>query len=208
MFELNFRDERYLPFEGAGAISTWRIELSADFRQFDYDTISDVILHLKYTAREGGEPLRSGAVNELTALFDQAAAAGCVRLFSIRHEFPTEWAKFTGVTLDETKKTSELSFVIRQEHFPFWTKGRIKKVIQVAVFAKGNKESIVITSDAQGIQDKNELTQDSNFGNLWTKQLTVIPSIETVPEWAIRFKLFFDNNKMDDLWLAVTWGSK
>lgn len=27
LFELNFRDERYLPFEGAGAISRWRIEL-------------------------------------------------------------------------------------------------------------------------------------------------------------------------------------
>ena len=27
VFELNFRDERYIPFEGAGAISKWRIEL-------------------------------------------------------------------------------------------------------------------------------------------------------------------------------------
>lgn len=26
-FELNFRDERYLPFEGAGAISKWRLDL-------------------------------------------------------------------------------------------------------------------------------------------------------------------------------------
>jgi hypothetical protein len=28
---------------------------------FDYDTISDIILHLRYTAREGGEALRSAA---------------------------------------------------------------------------------------------------------------------------------------------------
>lgn len=27
LFELNFRDERYLPFEGAGAISSWEFEL-------------------------------------------------------------------------------------------------------------------------------------------------------------------------------------
>ena len=32
LFELNFRDERYLPFEGAGAISQWHIELPAAFR--------------------------------------------------------------------------------------------------------------------------------------------------------------------------------
>jgi hypothetical protein len=43
VFELNFHDERYLPFEGAGATSKWRIELPDKLRQFDYDTISDVI---------------------------------------------------------------------------------------------------------------------------------------------------------------------
>ena len=37
VFELNFRDERYIPFEGAGAISKWRIELPGTFREFDYD---------------------------------------------------------------------------------------------------------------------------------------------------------------------------
>src|SRR5262249_23059622 len=30
LFELSFRDERYLPFEGAGAISRWMIELQTD----------------------------------------------------------------------------------------------------------------------------------------------------------------------------------
>ena len=58
LFELNFRDERYLPFEGAGAISTWRLELPTEFHQFDYDSISDVILHMNYTAREGGDLLK------------------------------------------------------------------------------------------------------------------------------------------------------
>ena len=55
------RDERYLPFEGAGAISTWRLDLSKQFRTFDYDTISDVILHLRYTARDGGQALSDAA---------------------------------------------------------------------------------------------------------------------------------------------------
>ena len=54
LFEANLRDDRYLPFEGAGAISTWRIELPTDIPQFDFETISDVVLHLRYTAREAG----------------------------------------------------------------------------------------------------------------------------------------------------------
>src|SRR5205823_3804502 len=60
MFEMAFQDSRYLPFEGAGVISSWSLELfndnSEDFgrslRQFDYSTITDAILHVKYTARE------------------------------------------------------------------------------------------------------------------------------------------------------------
>lgn len=58
LFETNLRDERTLPFEGAGAVSTWRFELPADFGQFDYNTIADVILHLRSTARQAGSPLR------------------------------------------------------------------------------------------------------------------------------------------------------
>jgi hypothetical protein len=54
LFELNFNDERYIPFEGAGAISEWLIELDRDSNQFDFNTISDVILHVRYTSKEGG----------------------------------------------------------------------------------------------------------------------------------------------------------
>src|SRR5262249_21461732 len=56
LFEINFRDERYLPFEGAGAISRWRIELPPDCNPFDFGTISDLVVHLRYTARDGGTP--------------------------------------------------------------------------------------------------------------------------------------------------------
>src|SRR5258705_1105507 len=62
MFELNFRDERYLPFEGAGVISRWRIEMPKENNAFDFNTLSDVVLHFKYTAREGGEILRRAAL--------------------------------------------------------------------------------------------------------------------------------------------------
>ncbi len=43
LFELNFRDERYLPFEYAGAVSRWRIELPIETNAFDIDTVSDLI---------------------------------------------------------------------------------------------------------------------------------------------------------------------
>src|SRR5207247_2312856 len=88
LFETNLHDERYLPFEGSGVASEWQLELPADVRQFDYDTISDVILHVRYTAREGGGLLRDGAAANLKTRISEAQAVGSVRLFSVRYEFP------------------------------------------------------------------------------------------------------------------------
>ena len=105
-FELNFRDERYLPFEGAGVISNWQIDLPPDTNAFDLETISDVIINLKYTARDGGAVLAAAAKHAaLMPVFPlQAGPAASSdvfpaqtnlpRLFSLKHEFSTEWYKF------------------------------------------------------------------------------------------------------------------
>lgn len=52
MFVLDFRDERYLPFEGTGAASVWQLEMPQECNHFDMNTISDIILCIKYTALE------------------------------------------------------------------------------------------------------------------------------------------------------------
>lgn len=96
LFQFNFQDERYLPFERAGAISTWRLSLPNEFRVFDYGTISDVILHLSYTAREGGDALRSTVEthigNEINRWLDEVAeeGQGLFRLVSLKHEFSSQ----------------------------------------------------------------------------------------------------------------------
>ena len=94
MFELNFRDERYLPFEGAGAISRWRIDLPKDCNAFDFDTISDVILKLSSTACKGGESLNKAAKKAMNDAFKKAEKSSLARLFSTKHEFSTEWPQF------------------------------------------------------------------------------------------------------------------
>lgn len=59
LFTLNFNDERYLPFEGTGAVSSWRLEMPREDNAFDFDTITDVIFELKYTALAGSAPFKS-----------------------------------------------------------------------------------------------------------------------------------------------------
>jgi Tc toxin complex TcA C-terminal TcB-binding domain len=55
LFDASPRDERWLPFEGRGAVSTWNLTLDPRDNNFDFSTITDVILHIRYTARGGGD---------------------------------------------------------------------------------------------------------------------------------------------------------
>ena len=132
LFELNFRDERYLPFEGAGAISQWRIELPRGSNQFDFNTIADVVLHLKYTARDGGEALRAGANTALAS-----PSGDLVRLFSAEHEFPTEWQRFLHPPEAQTGQSMTLG--LTRERFPFQFQSKTIEVTQVELFLKVSK---------------------------------------------------------------------
>jgi hypothetical protein len=121
MFELNFRDDRYLPFEGAGVISEWRLELPKNFKQFDYSTISDAILHINYTAKDGGSTLKGYAENAVKETLNSMEMGsdntGLFRSFSARHEFPNEWNRFLYPPDDQETQTLELE--MNTERFPY-----------------------------------------------------------------------------------------
>ncbi|HEY3437352.1 MAG TPA: hypothetical protein VGK35_06665 [Actinotalea sp.] len=115
MFETNLRDDRYLPFEGAGAISTWRLELPNDLPQFDFESISDVILHLRYTARTAGQ-LAAPAISHLTddVLTDPE---NLVQLFCLNYDFGDAWHAFAAATTDATRR---LQASVKADMFPYW----------------------------------------------------------------------------------------
>ena len=213
LFETNLRDERYLPFENSGVISEWRLELPAnpsedDPTQFDYDTISDVILHIRYTAREGGELLRRGAVKHVKALSEEARAVGSVRLFSVRHEIPTEWARFQSQTPGPGQRF-EVTLDLRPEHYPFWSQGRLNSVAGVEVLARSTQETTPSSVDIFENVEKSDNTKmgtmdkQKELGNLLRGSLTA--GLLETPDGEL--KLFFDTNEMADLWIAVTWSA-
>ncbi|MGA9773952.1 MAG: insecticidal toxin protein [Blastocatellia bacterium] len=196
LFETNLHDERYLPFEGAGAISQWQLELPGDVRQFDYNSISDVILHLRYTSREGGG-LAQSAVANLKTLIDTAEAVGSVRLFSIRHEFSTEWARFKRLSQGE----GDLTINLKPEHYPFWSKGRLGTMKSIAVVAKTSRGGTVTYQSGEVSSGAIPLSARSSFGGLCVGTLTN-PLLPITGE----FTLHFTDNTMENLWLAVQWG--
>ena len=55
LFTLNLLDERYLPFEYTGAVSTWRLTFPNHTAQKAMlESLSDIIVHVKYTAKRPG----------------------------------------------------------------------------------------------------------------------------------------------------------
>jgi hypothetical protein len=143
LFETNLHEERFLPFEGAGAISTWRLELPDTFRQFDYNTISDVIVHVRYTARQGGAEVRQAAVQHLEALIEEASTSGLAQLFSLRHDFPSEWHRF--VTGDAA---SPFAATIKKEFFPYFVQSRDITITEIEMYALAD-DSLAATTPGQ-----------------------------------------------------------
>jgi hypothetical protein len=150
VFELSFRDERYLPFEGAGVISEWSLELFSDLpsnnpdpanpdfgkplRQFDYGSISDAILHVKYTAREDAGPFKNGAIAHLRDYFSQDGTTHSLRLFNLRQEFPNQWHRFLKPTNPADGNVFELE--MSPSLFPIRDKDKTLKVNKIWLLAR------------------------------------------------------------------------
>ena len=126
VFELNFQGDRYLPFEGAGAISKWRIELPSEFRQFDYDTITDVVLQMRYTAVEGGDKLKKPASDSvleyIKSVEELSREEGLFAAFDLKNEFASEWYKAMNPPNDATERLLTLNNL--RDRLPIFTKGR------------------------------------------------------------------------------------
>jgi hypothetical protein len=124
MFETNLHDERFLPFEGAGAISTWTLTLPSELRAFDYSTISDVIIHVRFTAREAGGSLGQTATSELKKIFASATQSPQALILNLKYDFPTEWAAFANAAPNTPFTAS-----IDTSFLPYYVQGMTKTAV-------------------------------------------------------------------------------
>jgi hypothetical protein len=150
LFELNFRDERYLPFEGCGAIGGWRLELPTPLRQFDYDTISDVVLHVKFTAREGGSNLRRLAegtlIDKLNEIKQQLKEEGLHVALNMKRDLPNEW--------NLLKTNGAVNLIISKSRLPYFVQsieGAEIDDVQFIARIKDNPASYSVNVDAKPI---------------------------------------------------------
>lgn len=168
MFEVNLRDERYLPFEGSGAISTWKIELPGISNSFDIDSISDVVMHMKYTAREGGDLLKNSALEEIVEAMPRSGVA----LFSARRDFSTAWQRFMHPAGDADRQ--HLGLELTKRHLPFiYQKSNIAvkkvevflRVDDLTAYADGDALTCSITAPNDA-ESEIVLPADDSFGGV------------------------------------------
>jgi hypothetical protein len=155
MFELNFRDERYLPFEYQGAVSRWRIELPPENNYFDMDTLSDVILNLNYTSREGGGILRQAAME--AARKHLPGSGWC--FFDVRHEFPDAWQlleNFSG----ETERGGKLHLRMERKMFPFIPRVNELSITSIAILFRARERREVDRND--------EIQGERSYDHQWS----------------------------------------
>jgi Tc toxin complex TcA C-terminal TcB-binding domain len=184
LFDPNQRDERYLPFEGAGAISSWSIELLGSPRPFDYDSITDLILTLRYTARAEGNRADAEAAAK------QWLEANAAQVLSMRHEFATQWAAFKRPIAEDGGKAS-LVFSLDEGHFPYRMRTISKEAKRLHLFFAGSPGGSV------------ELARDGV--SLGETQLVSGATIVSEFQPTGSFELRFESNAIDDLWLVVDW---
>ena len=75
-FQLSFGDERYLPFEGTGAVSSWQLRFpnhQCDEQKQMLTSLTDIIIRVRYTARDGGDEF-AGAVQKRLKTAESASA--------------------------------------------------------------------------------------------------------------------------------------
>lgn len=204
VFELNFRDERYIPFEGAGAISKWRIELPEQFRQFNYDTITDVVLQLRYTAIEGGDKLKKPAADSvqeyIKSIENLSREEGLFVAFDLKHEFSSEWHKATHPPVGATERILTLNNL--NERLPIFTKGRPANKLQatdIYLFT-----SSVLPASALKLTQGTEEFSFTDGPSVGTMKSLVIKDVSfPIANWEI--KIQDAKVELDKFWLIARY---
>ena len=196
-------------------MSRWELTMNKDFAPFDFDTISDVVLHLRYTARDGGSVFGDAVVEQgLRAITDALTTMDgepqpLTRLFSVRHEFPTVWAKFKAQA-PAPNQCYVLALDLRTEHYPFWSHGSLNSVQGVDLWVRSEvdpvPENIHVADKAVNPSNTDALIMDNDNNPKWGRLFYVSLNSVGLPELPNEtLTLYFDTNAISDLWIAVAW---
>ncbi len=209
LFELNFRDERYLPFEGAGVASRWSLRLPTAVRQFDYDTITDVEIRIDYTARDGGASFRGQVESGLQEALDSALAVvsenGIAMVLSAKKDFAVDWERFLRPAEGQTSTLMEVP--IQSDRFPYLLRRGELEVQSVDAIVVG--EGFTLTgADAELSPPSGEAGSMAGDSER-TFSVDVVQAVDHQP-WGLDLGSAVsidDADEVEDLWVIVRFNA-
>ncbi|MCP4423283.1 MAG: hypothetical protein GY803_02195, partial [Chloroflexi bacterium] len=161
LFVLNFNDERYLPFEGTGAVSQWQLDIPQKTNRFNLNDLSDVIINLKYTALSD-----STLHDDVTTELKKHPLTG-ITYFDLKQAFATAWHAFIADHSNTAKQT--LTIKISPNMFPYYTSFKLDTVdvrldVAQTVTIPNNSKFMKLTI-AGGTQQQLSITSDATAAN-------------------------------------------
>ena len=151
-----------MPFEKLGAVSNWTLELPSSIRQFDYNTISDVILHMNYTARDGGSELKDATNDvlhdQLKKIAQSLGEKGLHIAINMKHDLPNEWHSL--------KQTGIIELVIDKSRLPYMAQSdAVTTIIENVIFVAKVKKDVI------GDFTINVMADDVLLANQWNLKI-------------------------------------
>lgn len=220
VFELNFADRRYLPFERTGAVSNWRLSIPPQTNHIDLSTITDVILTVRYTALDGGATFR----RDVVALGPMKTYSGAVFL-PLRQYYPEAWRQLM-TTHPSDKKAQTLAFEVPPSVIPrhltdvklngFYLQLYLGEGAQVT---EGDEFITFNASDAKGGSVKVKLTAQANcqydfsspkpdFAGVTKDARTLVFTLADVPEKLKTKDGYLDPEKIVGIGLVLDYDAK
>lgn len=172
LFMPDLRDPKWLPFERLGAISDWSLEIPAAHSAFERESISDVVLTIRYTAKVGESTHRDAVRDALDGkLFNNTSPAlGRWLAFSVKRDFAD--ALHTFLNPDAEAATQILALPFTSAHFPLPLRHGVMAEVAVlfawnatAGWTTSNSLFLELTADSSSIADTFDLDPSSTFGN-------------------------------------------
>ena len=216
LFELTPQpQEMLLPFEGMGVDTAWELQMPKASNLFDYNTITDVLFTIEYTALASPD-YRQQVIQKP----DRGISAD--RPFSFRHQFADQWYDLHNP--EQTENLMVVHFDTKQEDFPPNIEDlRIQQV--VLYFAKATGQPFEVPAKLRFKKEGSDEFEDvggeitSIDGVISTRQNAIhwlIKLHNQIPfgEWEFvlpntdEIKNRFKNEKIEDILFVITYSGR
>ena len=208
MFETNLRDDRFLPFEGDGAISTWTLA-PPPVRTFDYSTTSPTSSCT--SATPPATAVSAEAQQATTAVKGQfnpsqnsPAPSWAGTVVCLRHDFPDEWFAF----VNNTDTTAAFTATLTKQRFPYVVQNSTLTIDSLTLYAAPSVQPIQVLpapdlpATQHGVNDPSKPQGDPTL-----TISSIDPRCAHRPPWSISLSPTTSHTRNDPPWRPIHRGS-